>query len=347
MSHKLTSLFALLALGATAQAMTLKKTITGGLSPKSVVHSGTGLFFAQNMMYSHTINVYDREYKLVKSIPDTVDLAAYGHSGFKGKYKGAPVEATFSHNGKYAWISQYQMYGAGFNNPGHDKCSPAGKHDHSFVYRINTETLEIEKVIKVGSVPKFQAATPDSRYVLVSNWCTWDISVIDTAQNKTVRSIYVGRFPRGLAVTADSKKAYVAVMGSMDIAILDLETFQLSWLKNMGRSPRHLNLSPDDRYLYVTFNGEGMVGKIDTETGKVVSKIATGSQPRSMILSDDGKFMYVVNYKSDTVSKVDTATMKVIQTVNVNHHPIGITYDAATKQVWVACYTGSLMVFQD
>ncbi|MCX7633917.1 MAG: YncE family protein [Turneriella sp.] len=331
------------------QALTLRKQITGGLSPKSVVHSGRGLFFAQNMMYSHTITVYDRSYQLVKTIPDTVELHAYGfHQYPRGqKYRGAPVEATFSHGGKYAWISQYQMYGPGFRNPGHDRCTPAGKHDHSFVYRINTETLEIEQVVQVGSVPKFQAATPDSRYVLVANWCTWDISVIDTAQNVVVQTVRVGRYPRGIAVTSDSQRAYIAVMGSADIAVLDLNTFELSWLKNMGRSPRHLNLSPDDRYLYVTFNGEGTVGKIDTTTGKLVGKIATGSNPRSMILSNDGRFLYVVNYGSDTVSKVDTESLKVLQTVSVPKRPIGITFDAETREVWVACYSGALIVFGD
>jgi len=39
--------------------------------------------------------------------------------------------------------------------------------------------------------------------------------------------------------------------------------------------------------------------------------------------------------------------MKVLQTVNVNSSPIGITYDPDTKEVWVACYSGSIMVFQD
>jgi DNA-binding beta-propeller fold protein YncE len=39
--------------------------------------------------------------------------------------------------------------------------------------------------------------------------------------------------------------------------------------------------------------------------------------------------------------------MKVIHSVPVNHHPIGITYDPQLRQVWVACYSGSVMVFQD
>ena len=82
--------------------------ITGSISPKSIVHSGDGLFFAQNMMYRHTITVYDRDMELVATIPDTVDLSGFGHSG---EYKGAPVEAAFSSDGSTAYVSNYQMYG--------------------------------------------------------------------------------------------------------------------------------------------------------------------------------------------------------------------------------------------
>ncbi|MBD0362711.1 MAG: YncE family protein, partial [Coleofasciculus sp. C3-bin4] len=327
--------------------MKLKKTISGKISPKSVVSSGTGLFFAQNMMYSHTITVYDREHNLVKTIPDAVNLSKYGYSKFKGNYRGAPVETSFSHDGKYAWVSNYQMYGPGFNNPGSDQCSPSQKTDKSFLYRINTETLKIEKVIQVGSVPKYVATAPDNRLVLVSNWCSWDLSVVDTEKNRETKRIPLGRYPRGIVVDATSDKAYVAVMGSEDIAKVDLEDFSVAWLKNIGHSPRHLNLDPSGEYLYTTLNGEGKIAKIDLSTGKVLKKVVTGNAPRSMVISDDGQQLYVVNYNSNTVSKVRTSDMKVLQTVNVGASPIGITYDPQTREVWVACYSGSIMVFQD
>ncbi len=54
-----------------------------------------------------------------------------------------------------------------------------------------------------------------------------------------------------------------------------------------------------------------------------------------------------MNYESNTVSKVRTGDMSVIQTVGTNANPIGITYDAPTRTVWVACYSGSIMVFRD
>ncbi|MEJ1935264.1 peptidoglycan-binding protein, partial [Nostoc sp. NIES-2111] len=327
-----------------SQKMRLIKTISGQISPKSVVYSGNGLFFAQNMMYNHTITVYNRDYELVKVIPDAVDLSKYGHSKYKGKYRGSPVEASFSHNGKYAWVSNYQMYGTGFNNPGDDKCNPSQNTDKSFLYRVDTETLEIDRVIPVGSVPKFVATSGDGNLVLVSNWCSWDLSVVDTNENREIKRIPLGRYPRGIAVDAASENAYVAVMGSYDIAKVNLKDFSVDWLKNIGRSPRHLNLDPSGKYLYTSLNGEGKIAKISLSEGRVVKKITSGDAPRSMVLSADGEVLYVVNYGEDTVSKIRTIDMKILQKVKVEPNPIGITYDPKTREVWVACYSGNIMV---
>ena len=327
--------------------MTLIKTIYGKISPKSIVHSGAGLFFAQNMMYNHTITVYDRKFKLVKTIGDRVNLSKFGFSKFKGNYQGSPVEAAFSTDGKYAYVSNYQMYGSGFDNPGSDRCSPAAKHDQSFLYRINTQTLKIENVIPVGAVPKFNAVSPDNRFALATNWCSWDMSVVDTNKNTEIERVKLGAYPRGIVVTPDSKSAYVAVMGSSDIAKVNLIDFSVEWLRNIGNAPRHLVIDPNGKYLYATLNGEGNVAKVDLKSGEVVDRVSTGSQPRSMTISGDGKLLYVVNYASNTVSKVRSSDLKVLQTVNVNASPIGITYDPETNQVWVACYSGSIMVFQD
>jgi YVTN family beta-propeller protein len=328
-------------------AMELIKTIHGAISPKSIGHSGHGLFFVQNMMYRHSITVYDRHFQLVKTIPDRVELALFGFSEYNGFYRGAPVEVAFSDSGRYAWVSNYSMYGTGFSNPGNDTCSGALPHDASFVYCIDTRSYEIVHAVRTGSVPKFLAATPDSRLILVSNWCSYDVSIVDAHRCIEVRRIKVGRFPRGIAITAASDRAYIGVVGSYNIAVLNLADFSLSWLRGVGRSPRHLVLDPSGKFLYATLNGEGKVAKIDLANGKVVYKTATGELPRSMTISSDGAYVYVTNYSSNSMSKVRTQDMTVVQEVGTDEHPIGVTYDAETRQVWVACYTGSIMVFQD
>ncbi|HEX9847169.1 MAG TPA: YncE family protein [Acidimicrobiia bacterium] len=322
-------------------------TIAGGLAAKSVVASGSGLFFAQNMMYRHTITVYDRDYRLLKTIPDEVTPAEYGHGDdFPGTYRGSPVEAAFTSDGAYAYVSNYRMYGGGLSTVAGDGCDQ-GDWPDSFVYRVDTSTLRIDRLLRVGPVPKFLTVTPDDSFVLVSNWCGFDVSVLDVATGVEVARVPVGRHPRGIAVTPGSTLAYVAVMGSADIAVIDLRTLDVVYMEGVGRGPRHLVMSPDGSILYVSLNNEGRLAKVDLATGQVLVKVATGSAPRSMTISDDGTALYVVNYGSDTMSKVRTADMVEIEEIRVNDKPIGITYDAATRQVWVSAYSGTIEIFAD
>ena len=299
------------------------------------------------MMYQHTVTAYSSAGDLVRTIPDSVDLASFGVIGHPGISRGAPVEAAFSTDGREVYISNYSMYGAGFGPEGTDTCSPSSGYNDSFVYRLNVQRLVVDQVIKVGPVPKYVATTPDNRYVLVTNWCGYDLSVIDRAAGREIRRIPLGAYPRGIVVSPDSHTAYVAVMGTSNIAAIDLRTFAVSWMYGVGSGPRHLVLSPDGRWLFATLNGAGLIAKIDLTTRTVVARVSTGVNPRSMAISADGRALYVVNYGSDTVSKLRSSDMSLLQTISTLHHPIGVTYDRKTGSVWVACYVGRILVFSD
>jgi len=330
-----------------ARRLTPFRTINGAISPKSVVASGKGFVSAQNMMYQHSVTVYDAGGNLAKTIPDSIDLTAYGVTGHPGISKGAPVEAAYSKDGRFAYVSNYSMYGAGFGPEGSDDCQAGDGTSESFLYRINMSTLAVDGVAAVGAVPKYVAVTPDQRYVLVSDWCSFALSVVDRASMREVKRIPLGPYPRGIAVSSDSSKAYVAVMGGRDVAVIDLRSLTNGWIRNVGGGPRHLVLDPTDRYLYATLNKDGQVVKIDTTSGTVVGRVATGNQPRSMDISPDGTALYVVNYESNNVAKVRTADLAVMQTIPTGVHPIGITYEPTRDRVWVAIYTGAIVVLAD
>ncbi|HXC19819.1 MAG TPA: hypothetical protein VNT80_07915, partial [Acidimicrobiales bacterium] len=78
---------------ASSRRLVLYKVIAGDISPKSVTSTNTGLVFAQNMMYRHTMTVYNSAGNLVKTISDGVALANFGVHGRPGLTHGAPVEA--------------------------------------------------------------------------------------------------------------------------------------------------------------------------------------------------------------------------------------------------------------
>jgi YVTN family beta-propeller protein len=325
----------------------LRAVITGDISPKSVASSGTGFVTAQNMMYRHTITVYRASnMQLVKTISDGVYLSRLGYPKYHGLDRGAPVEAAFAPDGRYAYVSNYSMYGAGFGPEGSDSCTPASGYDRSFVYRINLASLHIDRAYEVGEVPKVVAVTPNGRDVLVSNWCSWDLSVISTKLGRMIKSIPIGAYPRGIAVTRNGHFAYVAEMGGTDLVRVDLRDWSTHHI-GVGVGPRAIVLDPRGRYAYVSLNEEGRVAKVDLATGRVLAKVTTGDAPRSLAIAGDGRSLYVVNYESGTITKLRTSTMKPLETIDACVHPIGITYDKATRRVWVACYSGSIRVYND
>ena len=184
---------------ATRRLALVKSVVSAAITPKSVIGNGHGLFFAQNMMYRHSVTVYDQAGRLVATVDDRVRLADFGFPQYTGTVTGSPVEAVSTADGRYVYVSNYQMDGPGFTNPGNDECSP-GDWDPSFVYRIDTKRFVIDQVIQVGSVPKYLALTADEKRLLVTNWCSYDLSVVDVASAKEVRRVPLGPFPRGIAV---------------------------------------------------------------------------------------------------------------------------------------------------
>ena len=347
------TLLSLSVVGAPAQAevvtpsMKLIHTINGSIAPKSVRSSGDGVVSAHNMMYRHSVTVYDaKSFELLQTIPDSVSLKDFGFSKNSGKYKGAPVEGTFSPDGKYLYVSNYAMYGKGFNKEGTDTCSPADGYDKSFVYRINRSNYQIDSIYSVGSVPKVVEITPDNKYVLVANWCSYTVSVISIEQNKVVKTVKIGRYPRGIAINNDSSKAYVAEMGGNRIHVINLQDFSTTFIP-IGSNPRAIVLSPDNSTMYVTMNLSGRVASWDLVSNKPGKSVRTGEAARSLAISADGSALYVVNYKSDTMSRVRTSDMTVTQNIKVCDEPIGITYDVPTGNTWVACYKGQVKIFSN
>ena len=333
----------------------LVRTIRGQIRPKSVVASGHGFVIAENMMYRHSVTVYDTKGDLVRTIRDKVDLSALGWPDYPKPVLGAPVEAAFSPDGQIAYVTNYSMYGTGFSRPGWDLATPADKVDDSFVYRIDVASGKITAAARVGAVPKFIAASPDGRWIIVANWASWDLSVIEVETFREIKRIPIGPEPRGIAFLPDSSGAFVTTQYHdarrgfpAELYRLDVADWALSpILTDLGRYPRHIVLDAQGRYLYASMTGDVKVIKVDTTTGKIVGSVRTGAAPRTIVLSDDGRSLYVVNYDDDTLVKVATADMRVVQRLATGHHPVGVTFEPVTRTVWVSCYSGTLMIFRE
>jgi DNA-binding beta-propeller fold protein YncE len=73
-------------------------------------------------------------------------------------------------------------------------------------------------LIKTGKSPKVIAKTADDKNLLVSNWHSYSISVLELNPNKypyakLISNIPVASIPRGVAVDEKNNRPYVAIMG--------------------------------------------------------------------------------------------------------------------------------------
>lgn len=91
--------------------------------------------------------------------------------------------------------------------------------------------------------------SPDGKLALVPNLGTWDVTVIDIAENRVIGSVEVGASPVGVVATPDGKKAYVAVYGENVVAVIDLLS-----LKVINRIPT--GLAPDG--IAIALNPKGL-----------------------------------------------------------------------------------------
>lgn len=327
--------------------MTDRDRVLGDITPKSVEANGHGLVIANNMMYRHTVTVYDAEDRgHVASVSDEVELADFGIEGHPGLTEGAPVEAAWTSDGRYAYVSQYRLQGQGHGATADDQCTNGDAIENSALFRLDAESMDWDQVIEVGRVPKFVALSPDESLALVSNWCDETVSVVDLASGEETAQIPVDAAPRGIVVLPDNRTAYVTAMFADELYRLDLAERTSELVRETGDRPRHLVLSPDGERMYLTEAGEDRLVMMDGSAG-ILASVDTGREPRTMDISSDGTALYAVNYYENTVSKFDAETLEELQREEVGERPVGVTYEPTTESVWVANYAGSIDVFDD
>jgi YVTN family beta-propeller protein len=66
---------------------------------------------------------------------------------------------------------------------------------------INGITHEVEKYLLVGQRVWHMALTPDEKYLLSTNGVSNDISIVDIANLRVIKTIQVGELPWGIAIS--------------------------------------------------------------------------------------------------------------------------------------------------
>lgn len=139
--------------------------------------------------------------------------------------------------------------------------------DNNYVWSVNPDADSVsvmdisgdknQKVaeVPVGDEPRCIALTPDNKKAYVANALSGNVSVIDAATYKVLKTISVGTEPFGCALTFDGAKLYVANLFSNNVSVISTATDTVSkTIEGVGVQPRGIAIATigGDTKVYVT-----------------------------------------------------------------------------------------------
>lgn len=282
----------------------------------------------------------------------------YNKSRPIASFQEKPVEACFSHDDKILWVSLHNA----------DGIVPIWVDDFSENNAKATQSQKIKPVtviypgsnkkdsfsvplIETGKTPKVISRTADSKYLLVSNWHSRNVSVLEMDETtspygKVISEVPVSAIPRGIAVDDKNKKSFVAIMGGSSLAVINNETWKSDTILNVWSSPRHIVMDTSG-HLFVSYNSLGTIACLNAATGKQLFTAKTHAQPRTIVLSKNHKFIFVTCYTSDYVDvyKINADNFEKVSSLPCAGHPVGVDIfeNDNTLEAWVCSYSNGLI----
>lgn len=273
-------------------------------------------------------------------------------------FEEKPVEACFSHNDEILWVSLHNAHGiVPFKLNALNK-KPLESFAQKKVYIKKDGSTKKDSVyipfIKTGKTPKVIARTGDSKFVLVSNWHSNNVSVLQANDSvlpygKVIATIPVAAIPRGIVVDDVNNKSYIAIMGGKTISVVDNTTWKIEKNLQVSSTPRHIVMDNKSR-LFVSYNSIGKIACINPSTGATLFSASTNSQPRTIMLSKNQQFLFVTCYSGNTldVFKINDNSFTKLYSLECKGKPVGVDIyeDDAKLEAWVCNYVGgNLKVF--
>ncbi len=263
-------------------------------------------------------------------------------------YAEKPVEGCITHNDRYLWVSLHNAKGIVVWDlkGGTTRVKDQPYKQGTITWADGSKQAAYLRFFKTGKTPKVIVASPDGRYLFVSNWHAGTVTVLDIqsadpADWHRIKTIPAGYIPRGMLVSPDSKTLYVAQMGSNKLSLIDIRRLKKTGEKTIASNPRHI--VQHGGFMYISFNKLNQVGKIDKKTLRQVKTAETQAGPRTIALSDDGRFLFVTCYHADRLQVFETSEMKLAGTWKSQGKPVAVDLFQQGDQMaaWVGNYVQS------
>jgi YVTN family beta-propeller protein len=284
--------------------MTLVKEIPVGFAPEHLAFSPDGRYYYQGNPDGDSISVIDMvSLTEIKRIP-----------GF-----AEPLNITFTPDGSKAYVGNYGAHWVGV---------------------IDVTRHELAKKIHVADVPEIAKLDPerylgeikgvsnasisnDGRYIYAADGDLGIVAVIDTRDDKVVKSIRVGADPWRAYMSHDGRYAVTVNNGDESISIIDTESNEVAATLEAGPDMTGVNFAAGKAFVISATSGFVYVYDMATLKPAGRIKIGTNLQIETATTDTAERKLYLASSTDSSIYVIDARTEAVERVANVGLYPWG------------------------
>jgi YVTN family beta-propeller protein len=286
------------------RTLQLIKTIPVDLAPEHLAFSPDGRWYYQGNPDGDSISVIDMQsLSAVKTIPGFVE----------------PLNVTFLPDGSKAYVGNYGAHWVGVIDV----------RRHELLKKIQVADVpgiaKLDPAKYLGEIKGINIAAPsnDGRYLYAADSDLGVVGVIDTREDKVIKTIRVGRDPWRIYMSHDGKYGITANNGDETISIIDTRTNSVAATLEAGPDMTGINFA-GGRALVIS-STSGFVYVYDMEKLKPAGRIKIGTNVQLETATTDtaDEKIYLAESTNHEVVIIEARTLAIERVRNVGLFPWG------------------------
>jgi YVTN family beta-propeller protein len=203
-----------------------------------------------------------------------------------------------------------------------------------------------------GSAAGNNSGRPSSDIVVITNWGSDTISLLNVKTAQHLGQIAVGPKPYDVKVDPTGKFAYVAASGSNFLSKVDLiaKLEQKDKRIVVGNSPRDIALNRDGTRAVVANSGSDDVSVVDLTAGRELYRVRNvGAAPYGVALTNDDRQAIVTLYASNKVAIINLGETsgEVTKLIDVPSAPYTVATTPSGKFAYATCFNEGVVAVID
>lgn len=187
-----------------------------------------------------------------------------------------------------------------------------------------------------------QPPSKQSSLVLITNWGSDSVSLIDIEGGKELAKIPVGIKPYDIKVEKTGRFAYASASGADYISVIDIQAMlenKTARIK-VGESPRDIDLTLDNKRAVVANAGSNSISILDLVAKKELYKVPVCSIPYGVALTNNDRWAVITCWGSNKAAIVELNNNKgkLLKEFNVGSLPYTVVVPDGSNYALISCF---------